>query len=168
MYYIYLENGKLNGAGQARQLNEGVENIEVTEEVFNAYIETPEKYIYSDGEIVENPDYEKLLYNQRKKGFNKEFFNTSLGYIRRNVTMSTGEIKDFLSDLLPTISMGINLGQPVPIITYKEPDFSQDLTEEYMVTLQNRVNATAEFVQECFEQLSNDFTGGINKMGEAS
>lgn len=57
-YYIYLENRKLNGAGQARQLTDGVDNIEVSEELFNTYIETPEKYIYSDGEIVENPNYE--------------------------------------------------------------------------------------------------------------
>lgn len=159
-YYVFLDKGKINGAGQCPQLTKGVENIEVTQELYEAFIEAPDKYIYLDGEIVENPEYQQLLYNQRQDGFNKEFFNTSLGYIRRNVTMSTGETKDFLSDLLPTISMGINLGQPVPIITYKEPDFSQDLTEEYMVTLQNRVNATAEFVKECFEQLSNDFTGG--------
>ncbi len=56
-YYIYLENDKLSGAGQARQLTEGVENMEVTEEVYNLYNETPEKYIYSDGEIIENPNY---------------------------------------------------------------------------------------------------------------
>lgn len=71
MYYIYLENGKLNGAGQARQLNEGVENIEVTEEVFNAYIETPEKYIYSDGKIVENPNYEAEQATKEVERINK-------------------------------------------------------------------------------------------------
>jgi len=159
-YYIFLENdGKLNGAGECRQLTEGVENIEVSEEIFNAYIETPNKYIYSDGEIVENPNYEAEEATKRKKIFYKEFFNTSLGYIRRKVKMANGDTKDFLSDLLPTISMGINLNQAVSIITYNEPDFSKDLTEAYMVSLQNKVEATAQFVQECFVQLSNDFTG---------
>lgn len=57
-YYIFLDNGKLNGCGQCRQITEGVENLEVSEEVYNAYIETPGKYIYFDGEIVENPNYE--------------------------------------------------------------------------------------------------------------
>ena len=57
-YYIFSDNVQLNGAGQCKQLTEGVENIEVSEELYNAYIEAPEKYIYSDGEIVENPNYE--------------------------------------------------------------------------------------------------------------
>lgn len=57
-YYIFLEDGIINGAGQARQIDEGVENIEVSEDVYNAFIENPEKYIYSDGEIIENPNYE--------------------------------------------------------------------------------------------------------------
>lgn len=59
-YYIFLENGTLNGAGQCQQLTEGVENIEVNEEIYNAYIEFPDKYIYSDGKIVENPNYEEV------------------------------------------------------------------------------------------------------------
>ncbi len=58
IYYIFLEDGTINGAGQARQLTEGVENIEVSEAIFNTYIENPEKYIYSDGEIIENPNYD--------------------------------------------------------------------------------------------------------------
>ena len=57
-YYIFLDNGKLNGAGQCRQLTEGTENIEVAEELYNAYIEIPKKYIYSEGKIIENPNYE--------------------------------------------------------------------------------------------------------------
>ena len=87
--------------------------------------------------------------------FNKEFFNTSLGYIRRKVTMATGETKDFLSDLLPTISMGVQMGQPVKIITYNKPDFTQEITD--WTVLQNEKTVTAEFVQECMLQLSRDF-----------
>lgn len=57
-YYIFLENGKLNGCGQCKVINDEVENLEVTEELYDLYKETPNKYIYLDGEIVENPDYE--------------------------------------------------------------------------------------------------------------
>ena len=71
--------------------------------------------------------------------------------------MSTGETKDFLSDLLPVISIGIQSGQTIPVITYSLPDFTQDLTTEYLETLQTVKNVTSEFVQECFLQLSNDF-----------
>ena len=94
---------------------------------------------------------------EKQTRFNKEFFNTSLGYIRRKVNMATGETKDFLSDLLPVISMGVQSGQTVPIITYSLPDFSKELTKEYLESLQTVKNVTAQFVQECFLQLSNDF-----------
>ena len=96
-------------------------------------------------------DYAK----EREEQFNKDFFNTSLGYVRRKVSMATGETKDFLSDLLPTISMGIQMGQPVQIIAYDKPDFTQEITD--WTVLQNVKTVTAEFVQECFLQLSNDF-----------
>ena len=96
-------------------------------------------------------DYAKELEEQ----FNKDFFQTSLGYVRRKVSMATGETKDFLSDLLPTISMGVQMGQPVTIITYNKPDFTQEITD--WTAFQNEQTVTAKFVQECFLQLSNDF-----------
>lgn len=57
MYYIFLENEKLNGAGQCKRLD--CENIETTQEIYEDYIKTPNKYIYQDNEIVINPNYEK-------------------------------------------------------------------------------------------------------------
>ena len=92
---------------------------------------------------------------EREEQFNKDFFQTSLGSVRRKVSMATGETKDFLSDLLPTISMGIQMGQPVQIIAYDKPDFTQEITD--WTVLQNVQTVTAQFVQECFLQLSNDF-----------
>lgn len=111
-----------------------------------------------DGEVVDNTEeYAQEQIQAKQNQFNQEFFLTSLGYIRRKVSMSTGETKDFLSDLLPVISMGIQSGQTVPIITYSLPDFSKELTTEYLESLQTVKNVTAQFVQECFLQLSNDF-----------
>ena len=111
-----------------------------------------------DGEGIDNTEeYNQEQINLKQEEFKKEFFLTSLGYIRRKVSMATGETKDFLSDLLPVISMGIQSGQTVPIITYSLPDFSQELTKEYLESLQTVKNVTAQFVQECFLQLSNDF-----------
>ena len=108
---------------------------------------------YTNGEI--NPYYEDEKAKEREEQFNKDFFNTSLGYVRRKVSMATGETKDFLSDLLPTISMGIQMGQPVQIIAYDKPDFTQEIID--WEVFQNVKTVTAEFVQECFLQLSNDF-----------
>ena len=134
------------------------EIIEQVEENHPTYyaLQPYEKLV--DGEVVDDTEeYEQEQIQAKQEEFNKEFFLTSLGYIRRKVSMSTGEIKDFLSDLLPVISMGVQSGQTVPIITYSLPDFSKELTTEYLESLQTVKNVTAQFVQECFLQLSNDF-----------
>lgn len=65
-YYIYVENNILKGAGCARCLNEEIQNIEVTESICNDYISDNEKYIYENGNIIINPDYEKILKEREK------------------------------------------------------------------------------------------------------
>lgn len=104
---------------------------------------------------VVDPDYEEKQAAKREVEFNKAFFNTSLGYIRRSVTMADGSKKDFLSDLLPVISMGVQSGTAVNILTYDKPPFDEDVTDwtEY----QHQVVVTPQFIQECFLQLSADF-----------
>ena len=105
--------------------------------------------------LVLNPDFEQEEATRREAEFNKAFFNTSLGYIRRSVTMADGSHKDFLSDLLPVISMGVQAGQAVNILAYDKPPFDEDVTDwtEY----QHQKIVTAQFIQECFMQLSADF-----------
>lgn len=93
--------------------------------------------------------------DRREAEFNKAFFNTSLGYVRRSVTMADGSHKDFLSDLLPVISMGVQAGSPVNILTYDKPPFDHDI--EDWTEYQHQVVVTPQFIQECFMQLSNDF-----------
>lgn len=181
MYYIFIENEKLTGCGQCKVLNEGAYNAEVPKELYDDYLLTPDKYIVGEKEIeiividydeegnpigshtepmtvpypVVDPDYEEKQATKREAEFNKEFFNTSLGYIRRSVTMANGSHKDFLSDLLPVISMGVQAGQAVNILAYDEPDFTQDV--EDWTQYQRQETVTPQFIQECFMQLSNDF-----------
>ncbi len=110
-----------------------------------------------NGQIEILPDLDEVLAQRRKEQFEKDFFQTTLGWIRRKVNMKDGSIKDFLADLLLSIRAGIELGQEVEIITYNTPDFYQELTNEYMLSLQERKIATAEFVQECLFQTVRDF-----------
>ena len=56
-YYIFIEDNKINGCGCCRQLTEGVQNIEVTQEVYEAYLEDDLTYIWNGEEIIENPNY---------------------------------------------------------------------------------------------------------------
>lgn len=58
MYYIFIENGKISGCGQCRMLNDDIENLEVSEDVYKSYSATPNKYVYLNGKLAENPEYE--------------------------------------------------------------------------------------------------------------
>ena len=129
----------------------------VTKEVGEDIKANKDWYKISDNEVVKKStkEYNKEQKARREAEFNKAFFNTSLGYIRRSVTMADGSHKDFLSDLLPVISMGVQGGQSVNILTYDKPTFDKDVTDwtEY----QHQEVVTPQFIQECFMQLSNDF-----------
>lgn len=139
MYYIFLENEKLNGAGQCPVINEEVENLEVSEDVYNAYCETPEKFVYQNGEIVENPNYEKEQAEKRKQAFYTHFIKTSLGNYRlqpqgyANAQQSIDVVNNNVNTLR---SLTEELTQW--IIFYETPDFSkaEECTEEWLVAHQ--------------------------------
>lgn len=130
------------------------------EETGTALYALLENEILQDGQPVINENYEAEKAQERKEKFEKEFFNTSLGWIRRRVNMKDGSKKDFLSDLLLQIKAGMEAGQTVEIITYIQPDYTKELTEEYVLSLQQRRNATTDFIMECLNQTVSDFCGG--------
>ena len=156
-YYAHIKDNKLVDFSQCKYIGEEWKNIEVSEDVYL----NKENYKYQNGEIVQKTEseIEEEKTKERQIEFEKDFFLTSLGYIRRNVSMATGETKDFLCDLLPAITTGITLGQEIPIITYKEPDFTQEFTLEYLESLQEIKIATQQFCTECALQISADFMG---------
>lgn len=107
IYYIFLENGELNGAGQCRQLTEGVENIEVSEDIFNAYIAEPGKYIYSDGEIVENPNYaEEQAQKERQR---LDALTLTPSDVERALykakSMDFEDLKTLIAEKIPTLDL---------------------------------------------------------------
>ena len=57
MNYIYVENENIIGSGEVECLNDEILNIEVTEELYNDFKKTPDKYIYMDKNVIVNPDY---------------------------------------------------------------------------------------------------------------
>jgi len=155
-YYLHVENGKINGGGQAQIVSEGWVNAEITEKQWNDFLEKGGNYfLYDNGKIILNPNYKQEQAEKRQSNFETEFFNTSLGWIRRQVNMKDGSTKDFLSDLLPAISMALNSGIATPIITYKTPDFTHDITD--WTIYQEIKQVTPQFIQDCFNRLSADF-----------
>ena len=67
MYYIYVENDKIIGYGQCKCSN--ALNVEVDKELYDNFVENPDKYINQNGEIVVNPNYEaqKLILAKEAK-----------------------------------------------------------------------------------------------------
>ena len=61
--FISVANNKIIGVNAISYSEQGVDypitNIEVSEEAYNSYIQDKDRYIYKDGEIIENPDYEQ-------------------------------------------------------------------------------------------------------------
>lgn len=152
----YTEKAKINFIVEYNHR----QRLQIKETDTALYALEPWERLEGDEVIDNTEEYEQ----EREKQFNKDFFQTSLGYVRRKVSMTTGETKDFLSDLLPTISMCVQMEKPVTIITYNKPDFTQEITD--WTVLQNVQTVTAEFVQECFMQLSNDFKPVNNEVTE--
>ena len=59
-YYIFVTNGKVNGYGCSQCISEDTINVEATEEMCqNIATYGNYYYIYQNGEIVENPNYEQ-------------------------------------------------------------------------------------------------------------
>lgn len=100
-----------------------------------------------NGEFVDisnTDEYKEKQTKEKEEEFNKNFFNTSLGYIRREVSMKTGEIKSFLFDILPVLQEGVS------IVTYNKNG-----------TQNTNVLVTNEFINECKNQILKDFYGDI-------
>lgn len=156
-YYAHIKDNELVDFSQCKYIGEQWINIEVLEDVYL----NNENYKYQNGEIVQKTEseIEQQKAQERQSEFEKDFFLTSFGYIRRKVNMATGEIRDFLFDLLPAIEKSVSLGKPYPVIVYKQPDFTKEITTEYLVSLQEFKNATEQFCKECTLQIGTDFSG---------
>ena len=117
------------------------ENIEVpdpylliTEQEHDSVKNDTENYYYViDGVLTPTPKMPIV----QKEAFLKDFFKTSVGYIRFKPTLKNGSQIDFIS-LLPQYKEIAKIsGLPSgAFIYYAEPDFTKEMTEEYLKTLQ--------------------------------
>ena len=138
LYYRILNNTLVDWASYKYS-----DDCKKTDIVESDFLEKHPNYvIVINGELALNPNYEREEEEKKEAEFNREFFNTSLGYVRRKVTMKDGSVKDFLSDILPLLAVG------VPVLTY---------TKELV---QNKVIVTEQFINECKQQMLKDFYGG--------
>lgn len=140
--YLGYQDGKIKFYTE-KPLPQEFYNLDKTEETQEEYILDGEEY------VLKNEAWEEKQTKVRKEEFRNQFFSTSLGWIRRKVTMKDGSVKDFLTDIIPLLQVGI------PVITYNEPDFTKDELPSQNI---GKV-VTEEFLQECKMQVLKDFYG---------
>ena len=100
-YYFYIENNKINGKGQIKLLN--LTSIEVSKEIFNDYEQ--DKYIYDNGEIVLNPQFEEIKAQEERERIQEllmtrsDFFDATIKAWR----MRDKELLVLIENLLETL-----------------------------------------------------------------
>lgn len=97
-YYLFIENGQINGGGQCLCLDDNVINYPVSEEVYNKYMEDDLFYSWNGEEIVENPNYEEIK-RQKEEERIANLTMTALDFINflKNVGLTDQNIEDYLN-----------------------------------------------------------------------
>lgn len=146
MFYIFIENNKLNGCGQAQCLNEDIQNIEVSQEIYNAYTEDNLRYIWNGEEIIENPDYEQQA-QQREAERVGELTMTALDFITflRQCGLTLEQIRAYLS---ANIELDTQL-------TYCQNVYCKVARAIMPITLGD-ITITAEMVEQAFKRKNGE------------
>ncbi len=160
-FYLNVKNNKIINASNEPINTQGIKSYSVEEQVYYNYLSDEDKYIVQNNKIIEDPDYAEKVKKERETGFKEQFFETSLGWIRREPTLADGTKDNFLNNNLPLFAIALTTGQPVILpIAYELPDFTKELSEEYMKSLQiKNQNITQQFIWECMQVKMTDFSG---------
>ena len=107
MYYIFVENNKISGCGQCKCLNEEIQNIEVSEEVFNSFIDDNDRYIWNGSEIIENPDYDEIKRQKHRQEL--DALTLTPADVERALYKAKGmdfeDLKTLIAQSIPTIDL---------------------------------------------------------------
>lgn len=107
MYYIFIENDKPNGGGQCKCLDANVQNIEVSEEVFNSFIDDNDRYVWNGSEIVENPDYDEIKRQKHRQELDR--LTLTPADVERALYRAKGmdfeDLKALIAEKIPSIDL---------------------------------------------------------------
>ena len=122
--------------------------------IIEEYIEA---YYVKDPEPEDPEERKKREAKEREENFKKQFFETSLGWVRKKATMKDGSIDNFLTDDLPLLEMGLRNGFVAKVIVYSTPDFTIDFD---ILDYQSYVEVTPQFIGECLQETQQEFRAG--------
>ena len=115
-YYINIDDGKINGGSEldnSRFATETSFQIEVSKELYEDCMNEPLKYIYSNGSIVSNPNYETDKQIERKARI-MELTMTPLDFLKalNKIGISYATVKQIMEDN-PEVDMEMRYCQNV-------------------------------------------------------
>ena len=147
MYYAFINNNQIDGTGLVECLNPEIQNIEITEEVYNNI----DHYIWNGETVAINPNYDEEQAEIREADFKKQFFKVdNFGWYRKvpKGYQSAVESMNVLFNIA-NVTQGLQAGL---IIFYQQPDFTkpEQCTEEWLI--QHQIVMPAMTLQE-FMQL---------------
>ena len=104
--FLSVANNKIIGINAVSYSEQGIDypitNIEVSDEVYNNFIADNDRYIYSDGAIIENPDYEEIKRQKEQERINN-LTMTALDFINvvKSLGLSDVDIDEYLQANIP-------------------------------------------------------------------
>lgn len=105
-YYLMIEDDKILGGTQC-EMGGTITNIEVTEEIYNNYVQDRDRYIYSGGKIIENPDYEEI--KRQKQRQELDALTLTPSDVERALYKAKGmdfeDLKALISQALPAVDI---------------------------------------------------------------
>lgn len=66
MFYLMVENNEIIGASECISGGD-ITDVEVSQELYNSFIEDNDRYIYNGENIIVNPDYEQIKEQKEKE-----------------------------------------------------------------------------------------------------
>lgn len=152
MYYIFVENNVINGSGECPIDSDNWQSIEVSEEVYNNFIADNDLYIYNNGEIIPNPDYDEIKADERKAEFESKFIQTLWGWYRKQPKgyANAPQSIDIIFNIV-NASGGFTQQVADMMLFYQQPDYDKpdECTEEWLIEHQYKHEpcSTQEFMQ---------------------
>lgn len=146
MYYLCIANNKIVGTNIVSYQEKGVYypiiKIEVSDEIYQAYLEDIRKVIYQDGQVVFNPEYEEIKANERRTEFESKFLLTSKGNYRLQPKgySNAQQSIDTINGMVNAIG-SLNERIARMVIFYPTPDFknAEECTEEWLIAHQHNI-----------------------------
>ncbi len=133
------------------EVNEGEDVGPEPEPQYEEYIEP---YYEEDPEPEDPEEVKRREEAQRRAYWYTNFFQTSLGWVRKKATMKDGTVDNFLTDDLPLLAIGLGQGAEAKVIVYATPDFTQEID---ILALQSYVDVTPQFIMECLLEKQKEF-----------